>query len=173
MGFLLDWFEVELLSVLVNYTKLSTIKWSVKILCEYGSFSIDVCLFTINIFIAPTEAIIADINVCLPEIKHWDAFVLILVTDIQQSFKLIQLFIRTESFCNKNWFAWGNWITALWRINPNIILHMKAKLHLSSIRKCTYTLQMIFLCITAFPPVLQLLSKGLINKWRKKEGFCF
>ena len=108
MGFLLDWFEVELLSVLVNYTKLSTIKWSVKILCEYGSFSIDVCLFTINIFIAPTEAIIADINVCLPEIKHWDAFVLILVTDIQQSFKLIQLFIRTESFCNKNWFAWGN-----------------------------------------------------------------
>ena len=31
----------------------------------------------INMFIAPTEA-------------------------IQQSFKLIQLFIRTESFCNKN-----------------------------------------------------------------------
>ena len=56
----------------------------------------------INIFIAPTEAIIADINVCLPEIKHRDAFVLILVTDIQQSFKLTQLFIRTESFCNKN-----------------------------------------------------------------------
>ena len=71
-----------------------------------------------------------------------------LVTDTQQSFKLIQLFIHTESFCKKNLFAWGNWITALWKINPNIILHMKAKLHLSSIGKCIHTLHMIFFCIT-------------------------
>ena len=77
LGFVLEWFEVEWLSVMVNYTTLSIIKWSVKVLFEYGSFSIDVCLFMINMFLAPTEA-------------------------IQQSFKLIQLFLRTESFCNKN-----------------------------------------------------------------------
>ena len=53
---------------MVNYTTLSIIKWSVKVLCEYGSFSIEVYLFMINIFIAPTEAITADITVCLPEI---------------------------------------------------------------------------------------------------------
>ena len=77
LSFLLDWFEVERLSVMVNYTTLSIIKLSVKVLCECGSFSIDVCLFMINMFIAPTEA-------------------------IQQRFKLIQLFLRTESLCNKN-----------------------------------------------------------------------
>ena len=68
LGFVLEWFEVEHLSVMVNYTTLSIIKWSVKVLCEYKSFSIDVCLFMINISIAPTEAIPADITDCLPEI---------------------------------------------------------------------------------------------------------
>ena len=53
---------------MVNYTTLSIIKWSVKVLFEYKSFSIDVCLFMINIFIAPAEAITPDITVCLPEI---------------------------------------------------------------------------------------------------------
>ena len=68
LSFLLDWFEIERLSVMVNYTTLSIIKWSVKVLYEYGNFSIEVYLFMINIFIAPTEAITADITVCLPEI---------------------------------------------------------------------------------------------------------
>ena len=68
LGFVLEWFEVEWLSVMVNYTTLSIIKWSVKVLFEYWSFSIDVCLFMINISIAPAEAITPDITVCLPEI---------------------------------------------------------------------------------------------------------
>lgn len=50
LGFVLDWSEVEQLSFLVNYTTLSIVKWPVKGLCEYKSFTLDVCLFMINIF---------------------------------------------------------------------------------------------------------------------------
>ena len=46
-------------------TSLLIIKWPVKV---YASFILEVCLFIIKIFITPTEAITADINVCPPDI---------------------------------------------------------------------------------------------------------
>ena len=44
-------------------------KWTLKGLCEYESYILDVCLLRHDqhFHYPPTEAITADINVCLPE----------------------------------------------------------------------------------------------------------